>query len=154
MQSARQFRSCVGISSLLRLPSWQARGSRCLGASQICICEIPGSSFHLAESRYDQGVMSALLTAKQVSIDAARIVTGSLTYLLQFERVFPEVVVDSEHPNHATLQSFVVAIYVWALFTHRSKLRSVDRYYRRKLDASLVLYQIYGLEIAWAAGKP
>lgn len=43
---------------------------------------------------YDQGVMSALLTAEQ------------------FERVFPQVVVDSSHPNHATLQSFVVAIYV------------------------------------------
>ncbi|KIJ70212.1 hypothetical protein HYDPIDRAFT_77073 [Hydnomerulius pinastri MD-312] len=42
---------------------------------------------------YDQGVMSALLTAGQ------------------FEKVFPQVVVDSSHPNHATLQSFVVAIY-------------------------------------------
>lgn len=114
---------------------------------------ITGSSFHLAEFRYDQGVMSALLTAKQVSTDAARLATGSLTYLLQFERVFPEVVVNSDHPNHATLQSFVVAIYVWASFTHRFKLRFVDRYYCRKLDALSVLYQIYGLEIAWAAGK-
>ncbi|KAJ3550977.1 hypothetical protein NM688_g4957 [Phlebia brevispora] len=42
---------------------------------------------------YDQGVMSALLTAEQ------------------FEDVFPQVVVDDSHPNHATLQSFVVAIY-------------------------------------------
>ncbi|KAH7916337.1 general substrate transporter [Hygrophoropsis aurantiaca] len=43
---------------------------------------------------YDQGVMSALLTAGQ------------------FEKVFPQVVVDpSFHNNHATLQSFVVAIY-------------------------------------------
>ncbi|OBZ76779.1 Sugar transporter STL1 [Grifola frondosa] len=38
---------------------------------------------------YDQGVMSALLSAKQ------------------FEIVFPQVVVDSNHPNHATLQSFL-----------------------------------------------
>ncbi|KAH7887856.1 general substrate transporter [Phlebopus sp. FC_14] len=42
---------------------------------------------------YDQGVMSALLTANQ------------------FEKVFPQVIVDTSHPNHATLQSFVVAIY-------------------------------------------
>ncbi|KIK65384.1 hypothetical protein GYMLUDRAFT_38835 [Collybiopsis luxurians FD-317 M1] len=42
---------------------------------------------------YDQGVMSALLTADQ------------------FEKVFPQVKVDSQHPNHATLQSFLVAIY-------------------------------------------
>ncbi|THH12256.1 hypothetical protein EW145_g156 [Phellinidium pouzarii] len=42
---------------------------------------------------YDQGVMSALLTANQ------------------FEKTFPEVVTSDAHPNHATLQSFVVAIY-------------------------------------------
>ncbi|KAJ4467552.1 general substrate transporter [Lentinula aciculospora] len=40
---------------------------------------------------YDQGVMSALLTANQ------------------FEKVFPQV--SAPHPNHATLQSFLVAIY-------------------------------------------
>lgn len=38
--------------------------------------------------------MSALLSAKQ------------------FTRVFPQVIIDGDHPNHATLQSFVVAIYV------------------------------------------
>ncbi|KAJ3910158.1 general substrate transporter [Lentinula edodes] len=42
---------------------------------------------------YDQGVMSALLTANQ------------------FEKVFPQVVVSDQHPDHATLQSFLVAIY-------------------------------------------
>ncbi|KAF8434584.1 general substrate transporter [Boletus edulis BED1] len=42
---------------------------------------------------YDQGAMSALLTAGQ------------------FEKVFPQVVVDASHPSHATLQSFVVAVY-------------------------------------------
>lgn len=43
---------------------------------------------------YDQGVMSALLTEPS------------------FESVFPQVVTSDAHPNHATLQSFVVAIYV------------------------------------------
>lgn len=43
---------------------------------------------------YDQGVMSALLTANQ------------------FEKTFPQVVESAAHPNHATLQSFVTAIYV------------------------------------------
>ena len=43
--------------------------------------------------RYDQGVMSSLLT------------------LEPFERTFPQVVIDDAHPNHATLQSFVVAVY-------------------------------------------
>lgn len=42
---------------------------------------------------YDQGVMSSLLT------------------LQTFEDTFPQVVVDDAHPNHATLQSFVVAVY-------------------------------------------
>ena len=30
----------------------------------------------------------------------------------QFEAVFPQVIVDDAQPNHATLRSFVVAIYV------------------------------------------
>lgn len=46
-------------------------------------------------ARYDQGVMSALLSAKQ------------------FEKVFPQVITgDGQPASHATLQSFVVAIYV------------------------------------------
>ncbi|KAI0092609.1 general substrate transporter [Irpex rosettiformis] len=60
---------------------------------------------------YDQGVMSALLTAGQ------------------FEKVFPQVVVDSSHPNHATLQSFVeIGCLVGAL----SNLWVGDRIGRRK----------------------
>ncbi|KAH9943310.1 general substrate transporter [Epithele typhae] len=55
------------------------------------IAFVAGTGFTLFG--YDQGVMSALLTAKQ------------------FENVFPQVVVDDQHPNHATLQSFVVAVY-------------------------------------------
>ncbi|EGO01820.1 hypothetical protein SERLA73DRAFT_48615 [Serpula lacrymans var. lacrymans S7.3] len=57
----------------------------------ISIAFIAGTAFTLFG--YDQGVMSALLTAGQ------------------FEKVFPQVVIDASHPNHATLQSFVVAIY-------------------------------------------
>ncbi|KAF9226436.1 general substrate transporter [Gyrodon lividus] len=57
----------------------------------VSLAFVAGTGFTLFG--YDQGVMSALLTAGQ------------------FEKVFPQVVVDSSHPNHATLQSFVVAIY-------------------------------------------
>ncbi|KAI0771581.1 general substrate transporter [Trametes elegans] len=60
-------------------------------ALTAAIAFVAGTGFTLFG--YDQGVMSALLTAKQ------------------FEDVFPQVVVDDAHPNHATLQSFVVAIY-------------------------------------------
>ncbi|KAN0085788.1 General substrate transporter [Tylopilus felleus] len=64
---------------------------------------------------YDQGVMSALLTAGQ------------------FEKVFPQVVVDASHPNHATLQSFVVAIYeIGCLIGALSNLWLGDRLGRRK----------------------
>ncbi|EKM59406.1 uncharacterized protein PHACADRAFT_137121 [Phanerochaete carnosa HHB-10118-sp] len=65
---------------------------------------------------YDQGVMSALLSAQQ------------------FEKVFPQVVVDG-HSNHATLQSFVVAIYaseIGCLFGALSTLWLGDRLGRRK----------------------
>ncbi|KAL5535988.1 hypothetical protein ACEPAF_4082 [Sanghuangporus sanghuang] len=63
---------------------------------------------------YDQGVMSALLTANQ------------------FERVFPQVNTDS-HPNHATLQSFVVAIYeIGCLLGALSNLWVGDKLGRRK----------------------
>ncbi|KAI0352978.1 general substrate transporter [Trametes cingulata] len=60
-------------------------------ALTAAIAFVAGTGFTLFG--YDQGVMSALLTAKQ------------------FEDVFPQVIVDNAHPNHATLQSFVVAIY-------------------------------------------
>ena len=36
---------------------------------------------------------------------------SSLLTLSTFEETFPQVVVDDAHPNHATLQSFVVAVY-------------------------------------------
>ncbi|EIW81743.1 general substrate transporter [Coniophora puteana RWD-64-598 SS2] len=52
---------------------------------------IAGTGFTLFG--YDQGVMSSLLTGNQ------------------FEAQFPQVVVESSHPNHATLQSFIIAIY-------------------------------------------
>ncbi|THG95507.1 hypothetical protein EW026_g6162 [Hermanssonia centrifuga] len=62
---------------------------------------------------YDQGVMSALLTAKQ------------------FEDVFPQVVVDGS--GSATLQSFVVAIYeIGCLIGALSNLWIGDRLGRRK----------------------
>ncbi|KAI0796543.1 general substrate transporter [Abortiporus biennis] len=59
----------------------------------VVLAFVAGTGFTLFG--YDQGVMSALLSAKQ------------------FEKVFPQVVVDTVHPsgNHATLQSFIVAIY-------------------------------------------
>ncbi|KAH7924025.1 general substrate transporter [Leucogyrophana mollusca] len=64
---------------------------------------------------YDQGVMSALLTAGQ------------------FEKVFPQVVVSAGHPNHATLQSFMVAVYeVGCLFGALSNLWIGDRLGRRR----------------------
>ncbi|CAL1701462.1 unnamed protein product [Somion occarium] len=64
---------------------------------------------------YDQGVMSALLSAKQ------------------FTRVFPQVIIDGDHPNHATLQSFVVAIYeIGCLVGALSNLWIGDRLGRRK----------------------
>ncbi|KAF4574853.1 hypothetical protein EYR36_006204 [Pleurotus pulmonarius] len=67
---------------------------------------------------YDQGVMSALLTAKQ------------------FERVFPQVVVNTDHPNHATLQSFLVAVYeIGCLFGALSNLWVGDRLGRRRTIA-------------------
>ncbi|KAH7921981.1 general substrate transporter [Leucogyrophana mollusca] len=64
---------------------------------------------------YDQGVMSALLTANQ------------------FEDTFPQVVVDSSHPNHATLQSFLIAIYeVGCLTGALSNLWIGDKLGRRR----------------------
>ncbi|KZT03480.1 general substrate transporter [Laetiporus sulphureus 93-53] len=63
---------------------------------------------------YDQGVMSALLTANQ------------------FEKVFPQVV-DDGPSNHATLQSFIVAVYeIGCLFGALSNLWLGDKLGRRK----------------------
>ncbi|KAG1740225.1 uncharacterized protein EDB91DRAFT_1053442 [Suillus paluster] len=67
---------------------------------------------------YDQGVMSSLLTGNQ------------------FEAAFPEVVVEASHPNHATLQSFTIAIYeVGCLFGSLSNLWVGDRLGRRRTIA-------------------
>ncbi|KAG1727019.1 general substrate transporter [Suillus lakei] len=82
----------------------------------IAIAFVAGTGFTLFG--YDQGVMSALLTAGQ------------------FEKVFPQVVVDSSHPNHATLQSFVVAIYeIGCLMGALSNLWVGDRLGRRRTIA-------------------
>ena len=59
--------------------------------------------------------MSSLLTLGQVSERKSIIIVmlnDFLFVLSKFEKVFPQVVVSNAHPNHATLQSFVVAIYV------------------------------------------
>ncbi len=40
------------------------------------------------------------------------IVVQLVSPLVKFERTFPEVVVNDQHRNHATLQSLLVAIYV------------------------------------------
>lgn len=68
------------------------------GLHIVRVCRAPhvlGDCMLTITARYDQGVMSALLTAKQ------------------FEDVFPQVITGHGQPaNHATLQSFVVAIYV------------------------------------------
>ncbi|KAG1724916.1 hypothetical protein EDB19DRAFT_1897841 [Suillus lakei] len=64
---------------------------------------------------YDQGVMSSLITGNQ------------------FEATFPEVVVEASHPNHATLQSFTIAIYeVGCLFGALSNLWVGDKLGRRR----------------------
>ncbi|TFY83831.1 hypothetical protein EWM64_g200 [Hericium alpestre] len=64
---------------------------------------------------YDQGVMSALLTAPQ------------------WTKVFPQTIISPDHPNHATLQSFVVAIYeIGCLIGALSNLWIGDRLGRRK----------------------
>ncbi|KZT03479.1 general substrate transporter [Laetiporus sulphureus 93-53] len=76
----------------------------------VAIACVAGTSFTLFG--YDQAVMSALLTANQV---------------------FPQVVVNADHPNHATLQSFVVAIYeIGALLGAFSNLWLGDKLGRRR----------------------
>lgn len=90
-----------------RAPRWRGRKLRTV------LAFIAGVGFTLFG--YDQGVMSALLTGNQ------------------FEATFPEVVVDSAHPNHATLQSFIVAIYeIGCLFGALSNLWIGDRLGRRR----------------------
>ncbi|KAG1854934.1 general substrate transporter [Suillus subalutaceus] len=74
---------------------------------------VAGTGFTLLG--YDQGVMSSLITGNQ------------------FEASFPEVVVEASHPNHATLQSFIIAIYeVGCLFGALSNLWVGDRLGRRR----------------------
>lgn len=51
---------------------------------------------------------------------------SSLLTLKTFEETFPQVVVDDAHPNHATLQSFVVAVYV-RLISARPSMRDQTR---------------------------
>ncbi|KAK0242845.1 general substrate transporter [Armillaria nabsnona] len=78
------------------------------------IAFISGTGFTLFG--YDQGVMSALLTANQ------------------FEKVFPQVITGPLQPaNHSTLQSFVVAIYeIGCLMGALSNLWLGDKLGRRK----------------------
>ncbi|EMD40622.1 hypothetical protein CERSUDRAFT_44561 [Gelatoporia subvermispora B] len=78
------------------------------------IAFVAGTGFTLFG--YDQGVMSALLTANQ------------------FENVFPQVIVNNTTPaNHATLQSFIVAIYeIGCLIGALSNLWIGDRLGRRR----------------------
>ncbi|KAH9938532.1 general substrate transporter [Fomitopsis serialis] len=86
------------------------RGKRLTAA----LAFVAGTGFTLFG--YDQGVMSALLTANQ------------------FEKVFPQVVVGATSPaNHATLQSFIVAIYeIGCLIGALANLWLGDKLGRRK----------------------
>ncbi|EPT02777.1 hypothetical protein FOMPIDRAFT_1159833 [Fomitopsis schrenkii] len=86
------------------------RGKRLTAA----LAFVAGTGFTLFG--YDQGVMSALLTANQ------------------FEKVFPQVVVlKTVHNNHATLQSLLVAIYeIGCLVGALSNLWLGDKLGRRK----------------------
>lgn len=68
----------------------------------------------------------------------------------QWEKVFPQTVVSNAHPDHATLQSFVVAVYVRP---YRQRNRALLNFSRRKSDASLGLCQIFGSVTGLAAGK-
>lgn len=85
------------------------RGRKLTGA----VAFVAGTGFTLLG--YDQGVMSSLITGNQ------------------FEASFPEVVVEASHPNHATLQSFTIAIYeVGCLFGALSNLWVGDKLGRRR----------------------
>ena len=58
---------------------------------------------------------------------------SSLLTLGTFEKTFPQVVVDDAHPNHATLQSFVVAVYeLGCLLGALVNLKLGDKIGRRK----------------------
>ncbi|KAG0699777.1 general substrate transporter [Suillus ampliporus] len=82
----------------------------------VAVAFVAGTGFMLFG--YDQGVMSSLLTGNQ------------------FEATFPEVVVEASHPNHATLQSFTIAIYeVGCLFGALSNLWVGDKLGRRRTIA-------------------
>ncbi|KAL0066290.1 hypothetical protein AAF712_006721 [Marasmius tenuissimus] len=79
---------------------------------------------------YDQGVMSALLTASQ------------------FTKVFPQTKEDAGNPNHATLQSFLVAIYeIGCLIGALSCLWLGDRLGRRKTMVLGAIIMIVGAVI-------
>ncbi|KAG2365289.1 general substrate transporter [Suillus spraguei] len=85
------------------------RGRKLMAAVAL----VAGTGFTLFG--YDQGVMSSLLTGNQ------------------FEASFPEVIVEASHPNHATLQSFTIAIYeVGCLFGALSNLWVGDKLGRRR----------------------
>ncbi|KZT28010.1 general substrate transporter [Neolentinus lepideus HHB14362 ss-1] len=102
-KSASDFEADVAA----RVPKLRGRKLR------AALAFIAGTGFTLFG--YDQGVMSGLLTGNQ------------------FEATFPQVVVDSAHPNHATLQSFIVAIYeIGCLVGALSNLWIGDRLGRRR----------------------
>ncbi|ESK91800.1 sugar transporter stl1 [Moniliophthora roreri MCA 2997] len=83
---------------------------------------------------YDQGVMSALLTAPQ------------------FEKVFWQTVVSDEHPNRATLQSFLVAVYeIGCLFGALSCLYLGDKLGRRRTMTTGAVIMIIGAIIQTAS---
>ncbi|KAG7087306.1 hypothetical protein E1B28_013284 [Marasmius oreades] len=94
-------------------------------ALSFALAFVSGAGFTLFG--YDQGVMSALLTASQ------------------FEKVFPQTIVSSEHPNNATLQSFLVAIYeLGCLAGALSCLWVGDRLGRRRTMVAGAVIMIIG----------
>ncbi|OJA17016.1 hypothetical protein AZE42_00550 [Rhizopogon vesiculosus] len=105
----------------------------------VAIAFVAGTGFTLFG--YDQGVMSALLTAGQ------------------FEKVFPQVIVDSSHPNHATLQSFVVAIYTSTVPSYHAELSpAAKRGALILIEGSLITFGVmisYWIDFAlfWASGS-
>ncbi|KAI0921362.1 hypothetical protein AcW1_004642 [Taiwanofungus camphoratus] len=95
----------------VRAAAPRLRGKRLTAA----LAFVAGTGFTLFG--YDQGVMSALLTANQ------------------FEKTFPQTIVptDGTKSNHATLQSFIVAIYeIGCLIGALANLWLGDRLGRRR----------------------
>ncbi|KAF9265000.1 general substrate transporter [Marasmius fiardii PR-910] len=91
----------------------------------LILAFVSGTGFSLF--RYDQGVMSALLTAPQ------------------FEEIFPQTVASSDHPHNATLQSFLVAIYeIGCLVGALSCLWVGDRLGRRRTMVTGATIMIIG----------